>query len=95
MVSTYAWTNFWWLKPMVEWTGAIIINLRKKVTGLQQVEHYSSWRVRDALPVKQVPEKEVWRVGLLVSLMNMGAEKYHFVQDTKRIRAMIDSLCST
>ena len=72
-------------------------NLRylKEVTKLENVEKYSSWRIRDALPVKKVPEKEMWRIGLMISLLDMRCEKYMMVQDTKRICAMMDSLCST
>jgi hypothetical protein len=47
------------------------------------------------LPVKQVPEAEKWRLGLLDNLMTMKKERYLMVQDSKAICAMIDSLCST
>jgi hypothetical protein len=72
-------------------------NLRylREVTKMDNVESYSSWRVRESLPVQKVPEKEMWRVGLLTSLMGLRSEKYKMVQDTKSICAMIDSLCST
>ena len=67
-------------------------NLRymRTVTRLEQVEHFCSWRIRDALPVQQVPEKEVWRVGLLTSLMGLRSEKYQMVSDIKHICAMMD-----
>ena len=45
--------------------------------------------------VKKVPEKEKWRLGLLNTLMGMQSERFRMVQDSKRICAMIDSLCST
>jgi hypothetical protein len=72
-------------------------NLRylREVTKTDSAENYSSWRVRDSLPVQNVPEKEMWRIGLLNSLMGLRSEKYKMVQDTKSICAMIDSLCST
>ena len=72
-------------------------NLRylREVTNMDNVESYSSWRVRESLPVQNVPEKEMWRVGLLNSLMGLRSEKYKRIQDTKHICAMIDSLCST
>ena len=72
-------------------------NLRylRETTKLEQVEHYSSWRVRAALPIQKVPENETWRLGLLTSLIDMRCVKYQLVQDNKRICAMIDSLCST
>ena len=72
-------------------------NLRylREVTKMDNVESYSSWRVRESLPVQKVPEKEMWRVGLLTSLMGLRSEKYKMVQDTKSICAMLDSLCST
>ena len=47
-----------------------------------------------ALPVKKVPEAEQWRTGLMDNLMTMKNEKYLAVSDSKRICAMIDSLCN-
>ena len=72
-------------------------NLRylREISKLDTVEHYSAWRVKDALPVKKVPEKEKWRLGLLNTLMGMQSVRFIMVQDSKRICAMIDSLCST
>ena len=72
-------------------------NLRylREVTNLEQAEQYSSWRIRESLPVKLVPENEMWRLGLLTKLMDMRVAKYNEVLDNKRICAMVDSLCST
>ena len=72
-------------------------NLRylKKLTNLDNAEKYSSWRIREELPKKSVPESENWRLGLLAELMRMKQNKYKEVQDTTRITAMIESLCST
>ena len=72
-------------------------NLRylREATGMENAEWYSSWRVRNSLPVQRVPEKEMWQVGLLYTSLGMKAEQYMVVQDSKRICAMIDSLCST
>ena len=73
------------------------VNLRylRKATKMDQAEQFSSLRIREALPVQQVPQKERWRLGLLTSLLKMSKEKYTMVQDSKQITAMIDSLCST
>ena len=68
--------------------------LREK-TGLEEPETFSSWRVKSELPVQQVPEHEEWRLGLLAKLLQMRQIKYMEVQDSKRITAMTDSLCST
>ena len=72
-------------------------NLRylQRITGLSQPQHYSSVRIKISLPVKEVPESEKWRLGLLDNLMNMKEEKYLRVEDSKTICAMIDSLCNT
>ena len=72
-------------------------NLRylRKVTNLDNAEQYSSWRIREELPKKFVPEAEKWRLGLLTKLMAMKQNQYMEVQDSKRITAMIESLCST
>ena len=66
-----------------------------KMTGLNQPQFYSSTRVKAALPVRQVPDTEQWRLGLLGSLIKMKNERHLRVIDTKTICAMIDSLCST
>ena len=72
-------------------------NLRylRKVTNLENAEQYSSWRIREELPKKSVPEAEKWRLGLLAKLMAMKQNQYMEVQDSKRITAMVESLCST
>ena len=66
-------------------------NLRylERLTGLSRPQFYSAARVQAALPVKVVPEKETWRIGLLDSLFKLR------VEDSKRISSMINSLCST
>ena len=73
------------------------VNLRylEQLTGLSQPEHYSSYRVRAALPVKEVPDCEKWRLGLITNLFKMKNERYLRVEDSKSICAMLDSLCST
>ena len=68
--------------------------LREK-TGMNQPEHYSSLRIKAALPVQAVQECEKWRLGLLASLLMVRSEKHLRVEDTRSICAMIDSLCST
>ena len=72
-------------------------NLRylREVTKIDSAENYSAWRMRDSLPVQNVPEKEMWCIGLLNRLMGLRSEKYKMVQDTNSICAKIDSLCST
>ena len=71
-------------------------NLRyiRKVTALDNPENYTSWRVREVLPHKCVPDSDKWRLGLLTNLMTMKATMYIEVQDSQRVRAIIDSLCS-
>ena len=46
-------------------------NLRylRELTGKENIEWYASRRVRDSLPVLKIPEKEMWRVGLLNNLL--------------------------
>ena len=67
----------------------------RKLTNHDQIECYSSWRVRELLPVQRVPDRESWRLGLLAKLLEQRQAKYLEVQDNKRICAMVDSLCST
>ena len=73
------------------------LNLRylSQKTGLEKVESYAGWRVKEALGRKTVPESERWRLGLLTTLLNMKRDKFSQVQDSKQISAMIDSLSST
>ena len=72
-------------------------NLRyiERLADLPQPELYSSHRVRAALPVKEVPELEKWRLGLMTNLFKLKNERYLRVEDSKSICAMLDSLCST
>ena len=49
--------------------------------------------VKLALPVKKVPEKEVWRTGLLDILMRERADSERENKDTRRVNAMLASLC--
>ena len=72
-------------------------NLRyiRKMTGLQQAESFSSWRIKGALGMLEVPENEKWRLGLLTTLITMRQNKYTNVQDSKQLTAMIASLSST
>ena len=74
-------------------------NLRylRRMTNLDNPEQFGSWRVRKELPQKFVPESGRCRLGLLAKLMTMKQNKYMYmeVQDSKRITAMLDSLCST
>jgi hypothetical protein len=73
------------------------VNLRylQRLTGLDQPQMYSSARVRIALPVKEVPELEKWRLGLMTNLFKMKSERFLRVEDSKSLCAMIDSLCNT
>ena len=72
-------------------------NLRylRRVTNLENPEQYSSWRIRKELPKKCVPDGEKWRLGLLSKLMTMKENMFMEVQESKKITAMVDSLCST
>ena len=67
----------------------------RKMTNNDQIEWFSSWRVRELLPVQGVPDKESWRVGLLTKLLEMRQLEYVEVKDNQKICAMVDSLCST
>ena len=52
-------------------------------------------QLKSALPVKEVPEAELWRLGLLDSLLALRAEKQDDSESMKRTVAMLASLCST
>ena len=55
----------------------------------------SAAAVRNALPIKTVPECESWRVGLLDGLLRARADLEKQQSDTKRVTALISSLCTT
>ena len=73
------------------------LNLRymREMTSMNQAELFSSWRIREVLPVRQVPQGEQWRLGLMTTLLEMRSDKHREVQDNKMICKMIKSLCST
>ena len=66
----------------------------KKLSGLDPWD-FSSQNIKKNLPLKEVPENEKWRLGLMSSLMTLRQEKFVLAEDSKRISAMVDSLCST
>ena len=51
--------------------------------------------IKQVLPVKMVPEKEEWRLGLLDRLLELRREKRAAGEDFKSVTEMISSLCST
>ena len=52
-------------------------------------------QLKALLPVKTVPEKESWRLGLLDILLYERGVLEKEGSDTKRVISMISSLCST
>ena len=53
----------------------------------------SSLLVKRALPVTEVPEGESWRIGLLDILLRQRSELEKDGKDSKRVNAMLASLC--
>ena len=47
-----------------------------QMTGMEQVENFASWKVKEALGKKEVPQNEKWRLRLLATLLNMKMDKY-------------------
>ena len=65
-----------------------------ELTGLDCAT--SGWLdIKAALPVREVPESEMWRLGLLDNLIGLRTELEREGRDTKSLIAMISSLCST
>ena len=69
---------------------ALVSDLSKQDLGVT-----SARMVRDALPVAEVPENELWRLGLLDILLRNRADLEKEGSDSKSVRAMISSLCAT
>ena len=65
-----------------------------KLSGLNCTVE-SAATVRQTLPIKTVPKSESWRVGLLDTLLRSRAELEKQQSDTKRVTALISSLCTT
>ena len=56
----------------------------------------AGWReVKYSLPVTDVPESESWRLGLLDILLRERSELEKMSGDTRRVVALISSLCTT
>ena len=70
------------------------LNHLQSLTGLDPASD-SIRQLKTALPVKEVPESEHWRLGLLDGLLALRAEKQGDSESTKRTVAMLASLCST
>ena len=51
--------------------------------------------VKNALPIKQVPESERWRLGLLDHLIQLRSQLDKEESEFKRIVAMLSSLCTS
>ena len=51
--------------------------------------------MKSLLQVKEVPDSEKWRLGLLDSLVQLRVQKEKEGVDTRRVVAMLSSLCST
>ena len=67
----------------------------RRLTSDPRAEDLTSWKIREKLPVQDIPDRECWRLGLMSVLLKGKCEKYQEVQDNKRISDMLDSLCST
>ena len=70
------------------------LNHLQNLTGLDPTSD-SIRQLRAALPVKEVPESEQWRLGLLDSLLALRVEKRDDTGSMKRTVAMLASLCAT
>ena len=73
---------------------AINLEHLRKLTGLDPAVD-SIRQIREALPVKEVPVNEQWRLGLLDALLALRSEKQQNKEDLKSVVAQLSSLCST
>ena len=67
----------------------------EEVTKLAQPEQFGSARMKLELPVREVPDREKWRLGLISNLLKIREEKFLDVKDSKKICGMLESLCNT
>ena len=64
------------------------------ITGLNCSSAKKS-AIKPALPVTEVPESEMWRLGLLDGLLSERASLEKEGKDVKRVVSMLSSLCNT
>ena len=69
---------------------ALVINLSKLDCATA-----GGKEVKQALPVQEGPKKEGWRLGLLDALLREQAVMEQEGKESKRVVAMVSSLCST
>ena len=50
------------------------------ITSMDQADLYFSWRIREMLSVKQVPQGELRRLGLMTTLLEMKSDKHREVR---------------
>ena len=70
------------------------VRLIETVSGLSPWD-YSKWRIKEKLAKTEIPDNNLWRVGLLQKLLVQRQENNALCIDTKQLDGMIDSLCST
>ena len=75
-------------------------NTADNISYIRELTSLSPWsfsgaRIKAALPSKDVPESERWRLGLLTSLVKLRSERHVDVKDIKTVNGMIDSLCNS
>ena len=66
----------------------------KSASGLSPLK-YGGARFWSAIPSQAVPQEQMWRLGLLSSLLSLHKEKYTSQEDTNRMEFMIVSICTT
>ena len=69
------------------------IRYAKNISGLSPLM-YGEARFRSALPSKAVPPEQMWRLGLLSSLLSLRKERFRGQENTARVESMIISLCT-
>ena len=69
------------------------IRYAKSISGPSPLM-YGGARFRSALPRKEVPPEQMWRLGLLSSLLSLRKERFRGQENTARVESMIGSLCT-
>ena len=69
----------------------------RMLTGLTGIDcsMADKFSMRSLLPIKEVPESERWRLGLLDALLEMRTQQEKEGVDTRRVVAMLSSLCTS
>ena len=61
----------------------------------EDITKISSWKMKQLLPKCEIPVNEMWRIGLLTTLLNSRNNAQYLNLSNSQIHGMLESLCAT